>query len=99
MVQSQPGRSKKSYRPRLQFLSATEYLIPSERYGGYILYQVTVQPSGHIVCECSAGEHGKPCKHVRLVKGAHAYRQSPMHIRPMIPAYNGAAGLLEAFGP
>lgn len=100
MVQPQPGRSKKPakppYRPRLQFLSDTEYLVPSERYGGHILYKVTVVAPGRTACECTAGEHGKPCKHSRLALGAHAYRQAPAHIRPA-QTWQGAAGLMELF--
>ncbi len=31
-----------AYRPRIQFVSADEYALPSESYSGHILYLVTV---------------------------------------------------------
>jgi len=65
------------YRPRITFLSATEYLVPSERFAGHIIYKVTVLASGRAQCECRAADLGKACKHRRLVLAAHAYRAHP----------------------
>ncbi len=77
------ARSKKTaYRPRLTFLSATEYLAPSERFAGHIIDKVTVLPSGRAQCECRATDLGKACKHQRLVLAVHAYRAHPTHLRP-----------------
>jgi len=83
MVQPKAAKSKKTvYRPRLTFLSATEYLVPSERFAGHIIYKVSVMPSGRAQCECRAADLGKPCKHRRLALAAHAYRAHPTHLRP-----------------
>ena len=103
MPQATARTSKKStksaYKPRMQFLSATEYLIPSESYGGHIVYLVTISAGGHAVCECTGYEYRHTCKHSRLAQAAHAYRARPQHIRSQSgPSSNGAAGLLEAFG-
>jgi len=75
-----PAR-KPVYRPRITFLSTTEYLVPSERFGGHIIYKVTVMPSGRAQCECRAADMGKACKHRRLALAAHAYRAHPTHQR------------------
>ncbi len=42
---TKPAR-KPVYRPRITFLSATEYLVPSERFAGHIIYKVSVLASG-----------------------------------------------------
>ena len=77
------AKSKKTvYRPRLTFLAATEYLVPSERFAGHIIYKVTVMPSGRAQCECRASDLGRACKHGRLALAAHAYRCNPSHQRP-----------------
>jgi len=77
------ARSKKqAYRPRLTFLSATEYLVPSERFAGRIIYKVTVHPSGRAQCECKSSDYGKACKHAALALAADAYRAHPTHLRP-----------------
>lgn len=94
--QSTKKSTKSAYKPSIKPISATEYLMPSESYGGYIVYLVVVRPDGRIVCECSAGEHGRMCKHVRLVRVAHSYRQSPTHLRPAQPPTPSAA---PAFRP
>ncbi len=73
---------KPAYRPRITFLSATEYLVPSERFAGHIIYKVSVLPSGRAQCECRAADLGKACKHRRLALAAHAYRLAPTHLRP-----------------
>jgi len=75
-------RTKPAYRPRITFLSATEYLVPSERFGGHIIYKVSVMASGRAQCECKASDMGRACKHGRLVLAAHAYRAHPTHLRP-----------------
>ncbi len=85
-TRSKPRAARKpAYRPRITFLSATEYLVPSERFGGHIIYKVTVMPSGRAHCDCRAGDLGKPCKHGRLALAAHAYRSNPSHQRPITP--------------
>jgi len=76
------SKPKAAYRPRITFLSATEYLVPSERFAGHIIYKVTVMPSGRAQCECKASDLGKACKHGRLVLAAHTYRAHPSHLRP-----------------
>jgi len=82
-ARSKPKAARKpAYRPRITFLSATEYLVPSERFGGQIIYKVTVHPSGRGQCECKAADLGKACKHGRLALAAHAYRGNPSHQRP-----------------
>ena len=73
---------KPVYRPRITFLSATEYLMPSERFAGHIIYKVTVHASGRAQCECRAADLGRACKHRRLALAAHAYRAHPTHLRP-----------------
>jgi len=84
MVQPKAAKSKKTvYRPRLAFLSATEYLVPSERFAGQIIYKVTVHPSGKAQCECKASDMGRACKHRALALAAHAYRCNPSHQRPV----------------
>jgi len=83
-ARSKPTR-KPAYRPRITFLSATEYLVPSERFGGQIIYKVTVMPSGRAQCECKSSDYGKPCKHGALALAADAYRANPRHLRPTTP--------------
>jgi len=73
---------KPAYRPRITFLSATEYLVPSERFAGRIIYKVTVLASGRAQCECKSSDYGKPCKHGALALAADAYRAHPTHLRP-----------------
>ncbi len=86
MVQPKAAKSKKTvYRPRITFLSATEYLVPSERFAGHIIYKVTVLASDRAQCECRAADLGKACKHRRLALAAHAYRLAPSHLRPTTP--------------
>ncbi len=77
--------TKPAYRPRITFLSATEYLVPSDRFAGQIIYKVTVMPSGRAQCECRSSDFGKTCKHARLALAAHAYRLAPTHQRPTTP--------------
>ncbi len=85
-AQSKPKAARKvAYRPRITFLSATEYLVPSERFAGHIIYKVTVLASGRAQCECRAADLGKACKHRRLALAAHAYRCNPSHQRPTTP--------------
>ena len=81
--------TRAAYKPRITFLSASDYVIPSERYGGHVLYLVTVTGPDRATCECTAGQFGKPCKHAALALAIHAYRQHPSHLRPAIP--EGAA--------
>jgi len=76
---------KPVYRPRITFLSATEYLVPSERFAGHIIYKVTVMPSGRAQCDCKSSDYGKACKHGHLALAAHAYRSNPTHQRPTTP--------------
>ncbi len=87
---------KTVYRPRLTFLSATEYLVPSERFGGHIIYKVTVMPSGRAQCECRASDMGRACKHGQLALAAHAYRAHPSHLRPMQPLATVGAAFMPA---
>jgi len=89
--------TKSSYRPRITPISANEYLVPSERFAGHIIYKVTVHANGAAQCECRAGDLGKLCKHVKLARIAHAYRANPTHLRP-VARVTSAAGLLDAFG-
>jgi len=85
-TRSKPKPARKPvYRPRITFLSATEYLVPSERFAGHIIYKVTAMPSGRAQCECKASDLGKACKHGRLALAAHAYRSNPSHQRPTTP--------------
>ncbi len=82
-ARSKPKPARKpAYRPRLTFLSATEYLVPSERFAGHIIYKVCVLPSGRAQCECKASDLGRACKHRALALAAHAYRSNPSHQRP-----------------
>jgi len=74
---------KQAYRPRIIFLSAHEYLVPSERFAGQIIYKVTVLASGRAQCECKASDMGRACKHRALALAAHAYRSNPSHQRPV----------------
>ena len=74
--------SKAAYRPRVQFVSATEYLVPSETYAPHLLYLVVVQASGVAICECDSFTYRRACKHGALVLGIHAYRANPRHLRP-----------------
>jgi len=98
-----PSKStKSSYKPRITPISTNEYVMPSERYSGYILYKVTVHQNGRAQCECRASDFGRLCKHSRLALAAHAYRCNPSHIRSAAPVaalpVTSAAGLLAAFG-
>ncbi len=83
-TRSKPTKAarKPVYRPRITFLSATEYLVPSERFAGHIIYKVTVLASGRAQCECRAADLGRACKHRALALAAHAYRANPRHLRP-----------------
>jgi len=79
-----PARSKptkSAYKPRIQFVSADAYALPSESYGGHILYLVTVLGPGAAICECTGYTYRKTCKHCVLALAAHAYRQSPSHLQ------------------
>jgi len=87
---------KAVYRPRITFLSATEYLVPSERFAGHIIYKVTVMPSGRAQCECKASDMGRVCKHGRLALAAHTYRAHPTHLRPTQPLAPVAAAFVPA---
>ena len=75
-----PGKA--TYRPRVQFVSATEYLVPSETYAPHLLYLVVVQASGVAICECDSFTYRRACKHGALVLAIHAYRANPRHLRP-----------------
>ncbi len=70
-----------AYRPRIQFVSADEYALPSESYGGHILYLVTVLGPGAAICECTGYTYRKTCKHCVLALAAHAYRAHPSHLQ------------------
>jgi hypothetical protein len=87
---------KSTYKPRVQKIADGAYTVPSERWGGHILYLVTVRPDGGTTCECEAGRRAKSCKHQRLVAGLVAYNAKPQHIRP-VQTWTGAQGLMEAF--
>jgi len=79
-----PARSKpttSAYKPRIQFVSANAYTLPSESYGGHILYLVTVLGPGAAICECTGYTYRRTCKHCVLALAAHAYRQSPSHLQ------------------
>ncbi len=93
---TKPAR-KPAYRPRITFLSATEYLVPSERFAGQIIYKVTITSSGRAQCECKSSDYGKACKHRALALAAHAYRCNPSHQRPVTgevaPSVAPGAGL------
>jgi len=71
----------RAYKPRIQFISADEYALPSESYGGHILYLVTVLGPELAICECTGYQYRKTCKHCVLALAAHAYRQSPSHLQ------------------
>jgi len=73
--------TKSAYKPRIQFVSANEYALPSESYGGHILYLVTVLGPGVAICECTGYTYRKTCKHCVLALAAHAYRSSPSHLQ------------------
>ncbi len=78
------ARSKSTtsaYKPRIQFVSANAYALPSESYGGHILYLVTVLGPGVAICECTGYTYRRTCKHCVLALAAHAYRQSPRHLQ------------------
>ncbi len=76
-----PTPSKAAYKPRIQFVSATEYALPSESYGGHILYLVTVLGPGAAICECTGYTYRRTCKHCVLALAAHAYRAHPSHLQ------------------
>jgi len=99
-ARSKPKPARKpAYRPRITFLSATEYLVPSERFAGHIIYKVTVMPSGRAQCECKASDLGKACKHRRLALAAHAYRAHPSHQRPATGEVAASVAPAPAFIP
>ncbi len=93
------SKPKPAYRPRITFLSANEYLVPSERFAGHIIYKVTVMPSGRAQCECKASDLGRACKHRRLVLAAHAYRSNPSHLRPATGEVAASVAPAPAFIP
>jgi len=78
---SKPAPSKAAYKPRIQFVSANAYALPSESYGGHILYLVTVLGPGVAICECTGYTYRKTCKHSVLALAAHAYRAHPSHLQ------------------
>jgi len=89
---------KPSYRPHIQKVAPAQYTCQSERWGGHILYLVTVHADGRTSCECEAGAHGKMCKHQIAITGYLAYCAHPTHIRPLVgQSSNGAAALMELF--
>jgi hypothetical protein len=95
----QPTKSRKpAYKPHVQKVAANAYTVPSERWGGHILYLVTVAADGRTTCECEAGTRGRTCKHSRLVESLMAYNAKPQHLQPATPRYHDATALLEAFG-
>lgn len=88
---------KSTYRPHVQKVGEGAYTVPSERWGGHVLYLVTVAADGRTTCECEAGQMGRPCKHSRLVASLMAYNAHPTHLQAA-QTWTGAEGLLEAFG-
>jgi hypothetical protein len=93
-----PSKTRKSqYRPHIRKVAEGAYTCQSERYT-YVLYLVTVHDNGATSCECDAGQHGRNCKHQRAVVAYMAYRAHPTHLQAATPRYNGAQGLMEAFG-
>ena len=72
---------KPAYKPHVRKVSDTEYTVQSERYT-YLLYLVTVRCGGPVACECPAGQHGRMCKHQKVVAAYVQYRQNPTHLRP-----------------
>jgi len=74
-----PGKA--AYKPRIQFVSADAYALPSESYGGHILYLVTVLGPALASCECTGYTYRKTCKHCVLALAAHAYRAHPSHLQ------------------
>jgi uncharacterized Zn finger protein len=93
----QPTKSRKpAYKPHVQKVADNAYTCQSETYT-YVLYLVTVRGDGSTVCECTAGQHGRDCKHGKAVRAYMAYRANPTHFRP-VPVQTSAAGLLAAFG-
>jgi len=92
---SKPAPSKAAYKPRIQFVSADAYALPSESYGGHILYLVTVLGPERAICECTGYTYRKTCKHCVLALAAHAYRANPTHLRPTQPL----AAVVAAFVP
>jgi len=91
--------TKPAYRPRITFLSATEYLVPSEHFGGHIIYKVTVHANGAAQCECKASDMNRACKHRRLALAAHAYRSNPTHLRPATGEVAASTAPAPAFIP
>ncbi len=73
--------TKSVYKPRIQFVSANEYALPSESYGGHILYLVTVLGPALAICECTGYTYRRTCKHCVLALAAHAYRAHPSHLQ------------------
>jgi len=80
-ARSKPAPSKAAYKPRIQFVSADAYALPSESYGGHILYLVTVLGPELAICECTGYTYRKTCKHCVLALAAHAYRTHPSHLQ------------------
>jgi hypothetical protein len=83
------------YKPHVRIVDAERglYTVQSETYT-YVLYGVTVHEDGRTSCECTAGEHGRDCKHAKAVRAYVAYRAHPSHLRPPAPTF---AELAQAF--
>ncbi len=96
---SKPAPSKTAYKPRIQFVSANEYALPSESYGGHILYLVTVLGPNLAICECTGYTYRKTCKHCVLALAAHAYRAHPTHLRPATQEVAASVAPAPAFIP
>jgi len=88
------------YKPRIQFVSANAYALPSESYGGHILYLVTVLLGpGVAICECTGYTYRKTCKHCVLALAAHTYRAHPTHLRPATGEVAASVAPTPAFIP
>jgi hypothetical protein len=94
MPASSPVR-KSQYKPHIRKVADNAYTCQSETYT-YVLYLVQVRGDGSTVCECTAGQHGRDCKHAKAVRALVAYNARPAHLRPA-QTWTGAEGLLEAF--
>jgi uncharacterized Zn finger protein len=95
MMPQSANQSKSQYRPHIRKVAEGAYTCQSETYT-YVLYLVQVRGDGSTVCECTAGQHGRDCKHAKAVRALVAYNAHPTHLQT--PPQTSAAGLLDAFG-
>jgi hypothetical protein len=105
MVTGKPAASltKSTYRPHIRIVDADRglYTVQSQRYV-HVLYLVDAVNG---TCECEAGQRGfqgvkqfgGACKHLHICRQYHQHREAARKAA-VAQTYQGAAGLMEAFG-